>query len=78
MLFTPNSDGINDCFTIQGAQGSPFFELSIYNRFGEKVFLQTILPAAGMVTLEDYHNLPDLCIFIENVRSMWSLQKKAP
>lgn len=36
--FTPNSDGINDCFTIQGALGSPFFELSIYNRFGEKVF----------------------------------------
>jgi len=36
--FTPNSDGINDCFTIKGAQGSLMFELAIYNRFGEKVF----------------------------------------
>jgi len=36
--FTPNSDGINDCFTIKGAQGSSIFELAIYNRFGEKVF----------------------------------------
>jgi gliding motility-associated-like protein len=36
--FTPNADGINDCFSIKGALGSPFFELSIYNRFGERVF----------------------------------------
>jgi gliding motility-associated-like protein len=36
--FTPNSDGVNDCFSIKGAQGSSIFELAIYNRFGEKVF----------------------------------------
>jgi gliding motility-associated-like protein len=36
--FTPNGDGLNDCFGILGAQGVTFYELAIYNRFGERVF----------------------------------------
>lgn len=36
--FTPNGDGINDCFRIPNAEGSTRFELAIFNRFGERVF----------------------------------------
>jgi gliding motility-associated-like protein len=36
--FTPNGDGLNDCFGIHGSQGAQSFELAIYNRFGERVF----------------------------------------
>jgi gliding motility-associated-like protein len=36
--FTPNGDGLNDCFSVTGAAGATRFELSIYNRLGEKVF----------------------------------------
>jgi gliding motility-associated-like protein len=36
--FTPNADGINDCFRIPNANGAPQFELAVFNRFGEKVF----------------------------------------
>lgn len=37
--FTPNNDGINDCFGLKHWGGMEEFELSIYNRWGERVFL---------------------------------------
>lgn len=36
--FTPNGDGYNDYFVIKGISDFPENELSIYNRWGEKVF----------------------------------------
>jgi gliding motility-associated-like protein len=36
--FTPNGDGINDTWIIDGLQTYPENEVSIYNRFGAKVF----------------------------------------
>lgn len=36
--FTPNGDGVNDCYRLLGLQDYQSFELSIYNRWGEKVF----------------------------------------
>ena len=36
--FTPNGDGLNDCFGIKGAEGATLFELAVYNRFGERIF----------------------------------------
>ena len=36
--FTPNGDGINDCFGIKYWGAVLEFQLIIYNRYGEKVF----------------------------------------
>ncbi|QNA46267.1 LamG-like jellyroll fold domain-containing protein [Lacibacter sediminis] len=36
--FTPNNDGINDCFGIKNWGPVTEFEFSIYNRWGERVF----------------------------------------
>lgn len=46
--FSPNSDGINDKFLVRLSEGCPVakFELSIYNRYGQRVFLTTD-PATG-------------------------------
>lgn len=38
-VFTPNDDGINDCFRMDGKNlGCASYELKIFNRWGEKVF----------------------------------------
>jgi gliding motility-associated-like protein len=41
-IFTPNNDGINDVFTPKCYGNFEFFEFSIYNRFGQKVFFSNI------------------------------------
>ena len=37
-VFTPNSDGDNELFTIQGLQGYPNTQLTVYDRWGTLVF----------------------------------------
>jgi gliding motility-associated-like protein len=37
-IFTPNGDGVNESFTITGAEHYPGSEMIIYNRWGKKVF----------------------------------------
>lgn len=39
--FTPNNDGINDVFRIQGLHGQKLMGFSIYNRWGQLVFKTT-------------------------------------
>ena len=39
--FTPNGDGINDVFGVKYPFAVKTFLLTIYNRFGEKVFETT-------------------------------------
>jgi gliding motility-associated-like protein len=36
--FSPNNDGINDKWNIEGLQTYPFAEVSIFNRYGQVVF----------------------------------------
>jgi gliding motility-associated-like protein len=36
--FTPNGDGVNDIFKVQFGEGITQFEMSIYNRWGQRVF----------------------------------------
>ncbi|MEJ7740606.1 MAG: gliding motility-associated C-terminal domain-containing protein [Chitinophagaceae bacterium] len=36
--FTPNDDGINDCFSVKNWGTFISFEMSVYNRWGQKVF----------------------------------------
>lgn len=37
-VFTPNNDGVNDCFVIDGIDNFPDSRLLIYNRWGKRVF----------------------------------------
>lgn len=39
--FTPNGDGNNDCYKIRASFTPSFFELQIYNRWGNRVFNTT-------------------------------------
>ncbi|OIR05733.1 hypothetical protein GALL_121680 [mine drainage metagenome] len=39
--FTPNGDGLNDCFGIKGWGVVLNFEFSIFNRWGERIFFTT-------------------------------------
>jgi gliding motility-associated-like protein len=41
MAFSPNSDGINDYFTIQGIEKYQNHTLQIFNRWGALVFEST-------------------------------------
>ena len=36
--FTPNHDGLNDCFNVKYWGTADFFDMSIYNRWGQLVF----------------------------------------
>ncbi|PVD49490.1 hypothetical protein DC498_24800 [Terrimonas sp.] len=36
--FTPNQDGLNDVFRAIGSDQFSYFEMSIYNRFGQRIF----------------------------------------
>lgn len=37
--FTPNGDGVNDCFGVKQWGFVTNLQLEIYNRFGEKIFV---------------------------------------
>ena len=36
--FSPNQDGVNDVFTVEGLEKYPGSVLTIYNRWGNQVF----------------------------------------
>ena len=60
--FTPNNDGTNDAFFIQGSDIDPNkFELEIYNRWGERVFFTTDMNKAwiGQVGNEGEYYVPN-------------------
>ncbi|MDR6339065.1 gliding motility-associated-like protein [Filimonas zeae] len=44
--FTPNGDGLNDLFHVQGGEGVRQFRLLVFNQWGEKVF-ETSDPGSG-------------------------------
>jgi gliding motility-associated-like protein len=39
--FTPNNDGLNDCFGLKYGGPNDKVEFSIYNRWGERIFFST-------------------------------------
>lgn len=61
--FTPNNDGLNDCYGIKYWGTILDLEFSIYNRWGERIFFTKIQPTAGM---EDTKAFPRMlqCLYI--------------
>lgn len=60
--FTPNNDGVNDAFFVQGTDIDPTrFEMQIFNRWGEKIFETTDLNEVwyGPAGSESEHYVPD-------------------
>ena len=52
--FTPNNDGFNDLWTVYGSDIDPDrFELSIFNRWGERVFHTTDINQGWMGQSDD-------------------------
>lgn len=44
-FFTPNGDGINDCFAPPGAQGQNCVRTQVYNRYGREVWRSSDSPS---------------------------------
>ena len=40
-IFTPNGDGVNDTWVVEGIENFPDSQLEIFNRWGERVYLAT-------------------------------------
>jgi gliding motility-associated-like protein len=62
--FSPNNDGINDYFTIEGIELYPLSTLRIYNRWGVKVFQTTGYKNNWEGTFQGKH-LPDGTYFYQ-------------
>jgi gliding motility-associated-like protein len=65
--FTPNGDGINDCFGIKYWGVVQTLDFSIYNRFGEKVFYTD--NAANCWDGTYKQNLQDAAVFVYIIKA---------
>ena len=65
--FTPNGDGINDCFGIKYWGVVQKLDFSIYNRFGEKVFYTN--NAANCWDGTYKQNLQDAAVFVYIIKA---------
>jgi len=75
--FTPNNDGINDCFGINNWGLLTEFEFNIYNRWGEKVFYTN---NPGNCWNGNYHSTtqpPGVYSYIINAKNACGVIKKS-
>jgi len=56
-VFTPNKDGINDTWVIQGIEDYPTAEVSIYNRWGETIYFSK---SSNTAPFDGYYNTAPL------------------
>ena len=57
--FSPNGDHVNDTFTIDGLVNFPNNNLSIFNRWGNRVYFKERYDNSWDGTWNDGQNLPD-------------------
>ncbi|MFN4122209.1 MAG: gliding motility-associated C-terminal domain-containing protein [Flavobacteriales bacterium] len=62
--FTPNGDGFNDRFVVQGLEGYPSNSLTVYNRWGNIVFQQRGYANDWVGVNNNGENLPEGTYFI--------------
>jgi len=61
--FSPNGDGVNDVFSVQGAYGLSSFDMTIYNRWGEKIFESTDANSGWDGTYKGRLLYPDVFVY---------------
>ncbi|HEY4147316.1 MAG TPA: gliding motility-associated C-terminal domain-containing protein [Chitinophagaceae bacterium] len=62
--FTPNGDGVNDCFRVKYWGLIKTFELSVYNRWGERVFYTRNLSDCWDGTFKGIPQSPDTYVYV--------------
>lgn len=75
--FSPNGDGVNDYFLpILLGQAPPSYELSIFNRWGERIFYTTNYMQGWDGTYQGEPVKEDVYVFHLKVRSKYNAEKK--
>jgi len=64
-IFTPNSDGDNEQFEIQGLQGYPGAQLTVFDRWGTQVFYDSNYKGAWRGKSNDSQDLADGIYFFQ-------------
>jgi gliding motility-associated-like protein len=70
--FTPNHDGLNDCFGVKYWGPADVFDLSIYNRWGERVFQSGNINACWDGTYKGMPQPPGVYVYKINISSRCS------
>lgn len=68
--FTPNNDGINDCYGIKGWGLVEELDFSIYNRWGQKVFHTTKPGKCWDGYYKGQQQSPDVYVFFINAKTL--------
>ena len=77
--FTPNNDGVNDIFMVQGnAVDTSEFEMTIYNKWGQPIFHTEDITVAWLGDYEGnrYYNRDEIYYYLVKTKSVFSLDQK--
>jgi gliding motility-associated-like protein len=70
--FTPNRDGLNDCFGIKSWGIVDEFEISIFNRWGERIFYSTNPNACWDGTYKGREQDPNVFVYMIRSKTLCS------
>lgn len=75
--FTPNNDGVNDCFGIKNWGPVTEFEFSIYNRWGERVFYTKDANTCWNGNFKATAQIPGVYSYMINAKNACGVIKKS-
>ncbi len=65
--FTPNNDGLNDVFKVEGLYKNIKFRMSLYNRWGQMIFESTDIDNGWNGMVNGQYCAPDSFVWIVNI-----------
>ncbi len=77
--FTPNNDGVNDAFLVQGnAVDTSEFKMTIYNKWGQPIFHTEDIHVAWLGDFEGnrYYCRDEIYYYLIKTKSIFSLEEK--
>lgn len=75
--FTPNNDGINDCFGIKNWGPVTDLEFSVYNRWGERVFYTTDPNSCWNGNYKATAQIPGVYSYVINAKNACGIIKRS-